>query len=182
GYLDAQQIKVLDDGEFRLLTYKDRKWRLGADREYLLHVADKGFGVQVVPLLEQRLERRFVSGVAAGEVKPLWELPAKHLLRLVGTEGTLVVGENRILYRTGTPGDSRSWRFPDIDSISTSGPYQLTITTYEHARAHYGDRKGFNFQLKQLLSEDRYNDLWRRLEKSKGLQLLTAAGEGSPAR
>ncbi len=173
SYLDAQQMKVLDNGEFRLLTYKDRKWRLGADREYRLRVADKQFAAQVGPLLENRLERRFVSGYAAGEGKILWELPAKHRLRFSGTEGVLVVAADRILYRTEKPGDSRTWFFPDIAGISSSDPYQFSITTYERALAHYGDRKGFNFQLKQPLSEDRYNDLWLRLEQSKGLQLLT---------
>jgi hypothetical protein len=43
---------------------------------------------------------------------------------------------------------------------------------------HYGDRKGFNFQLKQPLDEARYNDLWLRLERSKGLQILDSYRQG----
>ena len=182
SYLDIQQVMVLDDGEFRLLTYKDRKWRLGADREYQLRIPDQQFAAQVSPLLERRLERRFVSGAAPPEVQPLWELPAKHLLRFSGTEGTLVVTADRILYRTDSRGESRDWPFSDIDNVSTSGPYQLTITTYERALSHYGDRKGFNFQLKHPLTEALYNDLWLRLEKSKGLQILKSARKGSRAR
>ena len=166
-YLDIQQAKALDTGEFRLVTYKDRKWRLGLDREYRLQVADKQFASKVGPLLEKRLERRFVSGFVEGQGRPLWELPAKHLLRLVGTEGSLAVFDDRIVYRAATPGDSRTWLLSDIDNVSTSDPYQLTIVTHERARSHYGGRKGFNFQLKQPLAEERYNDLWRWLEKSK---------------
>ncbi len=168
GWLDIQQLKVLDTGEVRLLTYKDNKWRLGADREFHFHIATKEFGAQVSPLLRSHLERRFVSGLHETDSAPLWELPVKHLLRISGTEGKLVVAKDRILYQTEAPGDSRTWRFSDIESISTSGPFQLTITSYERARSHYGDRKGFNFQLKEPLPESRYNDLWRRVEEAKG--------------
>jgi Cu(I)/Ag(I) efflux system membrane protein CusA/SilA len=178
-YVDIQQVRAQDSGEFRLLTYQDRKWRLGADREHKLQIADKQFAVHVAPLLEQRLNQRFVAGFATRQVEPLWELPVKHLRRFSGTEGLLVVSADRILYRTGAPGDSRDWRFADIETISTSGPHQLTITTYERARSHYGDRKGFNFRLKEPLGAERYNGLWLRLEKSKGLQVLVAAGEES---
>jgi hypothetical protein len=172
-YLELQQAAALDNGEFRLLTYKDRKWRLGADREYRVEVTDKKFAAQVRPDLERRLGPRFVAGVAPGDVaQPLWELPVKHLLRLTGSEGVLVVTADRMVYRTETPGESRDWPFADIESVSTSGPYQLTITTLERARSHYGNRKGFNFQLKEPLSQERYNELWLRLEKSKGLQEL----------
>ena len=177
GYLDLQQVKVLDDGEVSVLTYADNKWRLGADREFHFLVADKQFAAQVSPLLESRLERRFVSGLAARPGKALWELPAKHLLRFSGSEGTLAAAEDRIVYRTDRPGESRTWLFSDIDHISKTSPDQLTITTHERARSHYGSLKEFNFQLKQPLAEDRYDELWKRLEKSKGLQILTTARE-----
>ncbi len=164
-YLDAQQVRVLDNGGFRLLTYKDRKWRLGADREYRLRVAEKDFAARVGPRLERRLERRFVAGLAETAVTPLWEIPAKHRLRLSGTEGVLIAAADRVIYRTEQPGHSRTWLFSDIDNVSSSGPYQFTIVTHERARGHYGDRKGFNFQLKQALTEKQYDDLWKRLER-----------------
>jgi hypothetical protein len=169
SWLDIQQIRLLDTGEVRLLTYKDNKWRLGADREYQFHVEDKQLGTQVSPLVRDHLKQRFVSGLRETDVAPLWQIPVKHLLRISGTEGMLGVAKDRVFYETETPGDSRTWLFSDIESISTSGPFQLTITSYERARAHYGDRKGFNFELKEALSEARYDELWRQLEQSKGL-------------
>lgn len=181
-YVDIQQIKVLDNGNVFVRTYQSNQWRLGADREFHFRVTDKEFAPQVGPWLEQRVGPRFVSGLADSEVKPRWELPVKHRLRFSGAEGMLLVTEDRIVYRTEKPGDSRTWRLADIDSISSSGPRQLTITSYEHALAHHGDLKGFNFQLKEPLSEERYNDLWRRLEKSKGLQTLAPQAEENRAR
>ena len=88
-------------------------------------------------------------------------------------------GPGHIVYKTDKKDNSRTWRYQDIDNISTSDPYQLTLTTYELARTHYGGRKGFNFQLKQPLDEKRFNLLWRRLNQNKGLEFLTSIQEGN---
>jgi len=176
AYLDIQQMRVLDHGEVRVLTYQDRRWRLGADREYRLRVSDPQFAAQVSPGLERRMQRRFVAGLAR-EGKPLWEIPAKHLLRFSGVEGTLVAMDDGVQFRAKKPGESRDWTLADIDSISSSDPYQFTIVTYERARGHFGDRKGFQFRLKEPLEASRYNGLWRRLEASKGLEVLRLADE-----
>ncbi|MBI3698392.1 MAG: lytic transglycosylase domain-containing protein [Acidobacteria bacterium] len=131
-------------------------------------------------MLENRLERRFVAGLVEKAASPLWEIPAKHLLRFEGTEGVLSAGEDRVVYKSDRLGDSRTWFFSDIDHISRSDLYELTITTYERARSHYGDRKDFNFRLKQPISEQQYDDLWRRIEKSKGLEVSAAGPATDP--
>src|SRR5207302_1412618 len=102
----------------------------------------------------------------------LWEIPVKHLLRFGGDEGVLQAGPDEIVYQSGNQAESRTWRYQDIENISSSGPFQLTITTFERAKTHYGNLKGFNFELKQRLEEAQYNDLWRRLNQSKGLKYL----------
>jgi len=91
----------------------------------------------------------------------------------------LQVGSEAIVYKSEKEGESRTWRYEDIENVSSSGPFQLTVTTFERAKSHYGDRKGFNFQLKQRLDEDRYNDLWLRLNQSKGLKILTSYRDGA---
>ena len=62
----------------------------------------------------------------------------------------------------------RRGRDADIDNIASSGPFQLTITTLERAVWHYGDRKDFNFVLKQHIMEAGYNQLWLQLERKNG--------------
>ena len=91
----------------------------------------------------------------------------KHLKRFGGTQGLLTVGKDQIVFTADHKEASRTWRFSDIENISTSGPFQLTIVTYERALAHYGNAKQFNFQLKNRIDEARYNELWRRLNESK---------------
>jgi hypothetical protein len=176
SYQDIQQLEV-SPKEMRVLTYKDNPWKLGADREYNFRMVGEGQFLEVYEMLKNRLDQRIVAALADPEVRPLWEMPVKRVGRIVGSEGLLVVGRERIVYRTARSGDARTWRYNDIENISTSGPFQLTVTTYERARAHYGSLKEFNFQLKEPLSEERYNDLWRRLNQKKGLRFLTLMSE-----
>ena len=166
-YQDIQQLRIAP-GEIRVLTYQDNAWKLGADFAYRFQARSGQPFTEAYELLKSPLDQRFVAALADDDVKPLWEIPVKHLGRIRGSEGLLLVGEDRIVYRCGRNGEPRTWRYNDIDSISTSGPFQLTLTTFERARSHYGSLKAFNFQLKQPLEEARYDDLWRRLNRKKG--------------
>jgi hypothetical protein len=171
AWQDIQQLD-LSPRKLRVLTYKDNAWKLGADREYEFYAAaGKGFD-EVYPLLKDRLDQRFVAVLADDQVAPLWKMPVKRLGRIRGSEGVLEVAADRIVYNTSKKDQSRTWRFRDIDNISTSGPFQLTLTTFERSKLEYGSRKGFNFQLKQPLDEKRFNLLWRQLNQAKGLEFL----------
>jgi len=113
-------------------------------------------------LLRDRMDQRFVAqmepvGQALG--LPALILPVKHQARIVGSEGTLAFTPDSIVYATPAKNQSRTWRYQDIDGISSSGRFQLTITTLE---------KSFDFQLKQSISEAQYNDLWLQIEKKNG--------------
>ena len=154
-YQDIQQLK-LAPGSIHLLTYEDNRVLAGTDRafEFTGKVPD-----ELYAFWKDRLDSRFVAEVADPAVEPVWQIPAKHLGRLKGSQGMLEIAGDRIVYKTGSKDDSRTWRLADIQNISTSGPYDLTITTPE---------KEFRFQLKQVLSETRYNDLWRKLNDTKG--------------
>ena len=48
----------------------------------------------------------------------------------------LEIGEDRIVYKTDSRDDSRTWRLTDIENISSTGPFDFTVTTRE---------KGFRF-------------------------------------
>jgi hypothetical protein len=175
-YQDIQQLKVAPKF-LTVLTYKDNKWKLGADREYEFDLVSVNSFEAAYQVLKTRLDQRFVAALADSPATVLWEIPAKHLVRLGGDEGSFQVGTGQIVYKSTKKGESRTWRYEDIDSVSSSGPFQLTITTFERARLDYGNRKQFNFELKQRLEEARYNDLWLRLNRSKGLKILSSYRE-----
>jgi hypothetical protein len=176
SYEDIQQLEVAPR-TISVLTYKDNKWKFGADREYHFDLRGDGSFRDSYGFLKDKLDQRFVAELADKDIKAIWEIPVKHLLRFGGSEGVLGFGEDRVVYTTDRKNQSRTWRYADIDNISTSGPFQLTITTYERALSHYGNLKGFNFQLKQRLNEDRYNEVWQKINQAKGLKILQAYTE-----
>lgn len=180
-YDDIQQLTIMPK-QLKVLTYKDNKWKLGADREYEFDLTSETTFDHAYALLRGRLDQRLVAGIETTPSNVLWQIPVKHLARFDGDEGVLQVGESQIVYKSAAKGESRVWRYEDIENISTAGPFQLSITTFERARSHYGNLKGFNFQLKQTLSDARFNDLWLRLNRSKGLNVLTSYRDGGGAQ
>lgn len=127
--------------------------------------------------MKSKLDQRFVAALADAQTLATWEMRVKLLGTIQGSEGVLQVGEERIVYKTDKKGGSRTWRLEDIENVSTSGPFQLTLITHERAKTQYGSMKGFNFQLKQKLDQQRFDLLWRRLNRDKGLQFLTSIEE-----
>jgi hypothetical protein len=155
-YEDIQQLRLAPESIY-ILTYTDSKLRLGKDREY--NFTGKIPAEELYALLKDRMDQRFVAAVGQALGLPTWSVPAKHLKPIAGSEGTLSFTAGAIVYSTPAKTESRTWRYSDIENIASSGPFQLTITTLE---------KPFNFQLKQPITEARYNDLWLQIEKKNG--------------
>jgi hypothetical protein len=155
-YEEIQQL-TLRAGSIHILSYKDRSnWKLGKDVAYTFT------GKFPIEQLERQwsaqLDDRFVAAVggqAAGQ--STLKLPVKQLGLLKGTQGTLTFAADAVVY--DTPVDPRTWRYRDIQFISSANPFQLSITTLE---------KQFYFQLKQAISESTYNQLWLEIEKKNG--------------
>ena len=156
-YEDIQRL-TLSPSSVRILTYDDSRARLGADRGYEFTGAIPAR--EIYAALKDRMDQRLVAelGAPASPADPAeWSLPAKHLRGMSGSQGRLAASSDAIVYTTATPGESRTWRYSDIASISAAGPFQLTINTLE---------KSFNFQLKQALPEPAYNRLWLTIERN----------------
>ena len=175
-YRDIQELRI-SAGRLVLVTYRDRKWLLGIDKEFEFFLPEGKSFEAAYTMLKDKLDRRFVAAIADTQADVLWELPVKLQGTIQGSEGVLTVARDRIVYKTARPGQSRTWRYQDIENVSTTDRYQLTLTTFERAKAHYGSRKGFNFQLKEPLEPQRFDALWRRLNQEQGLQVLTAIEE-----
>lgn len=167
-YGDIQQLSIAPDRVI-VRTYLDRsRLLLGVDKEFEFIVLANQDMKPVYEMLKGRLDQRFVVAMAEGPGNLLWEIPVKRLGTLQGSEGTLQVGAGQVVYRTRKRDDSRTWRYEDIDNISTSGPFQLTLNSLERT---------FNFQLKERLDEKKFQTLWRELNRAKGLTFLTSIQE-----
>ena len=171
-FADIQQI-VMEPHRLSVLTYDDVRWKLGADRQHTFLLSGDDSFANAYGSLKDRLDQRFVAAIPDESVAPLWQIAAKHELGRKGSQGVLTVGTDRIVYKTDNERDSRTWRFSDIENISTEGLFQLTLTTFERSRTHYGNRKVSNFQLKEALPERRFNELWLRLEQGRSHGILT---------
>ena len=169
-YDDIQQLS-LSAGTLRLVSYQDQKWQLGRDREFVFDRLPAGMAQRVSPLLRSSLGPRFVAELADADARSLWQVGVKLRRGLGGSQGTLVVEEGKIVYETDAPGQSRTWRFEDIDGVSTGGGFDLSITTLERSGWRHAGPTEFRFQLKEPLSEERYDELWRGVQRAK-----TAAG------
>lgn len=170
NWAQIQQLEIGDGRMVRLTGYRDRPWLAGKDQPFDFYLDGRPDLMPVYQLLRGHLDQRFVVRLADMSGKPLWQLPVKRLAAIRGTEGTLAVFPDRIVYQSTTPWASRTWRDADIETISTAGPFQLTINTLEHGGT-------FNFQLRQSLPPDRYQALWLRLNRPKGLALLPDSKE-----
>ncbi len=155
---EIQELQ-LSPRSIHILTYRDNKFRLGADEGY--QFTGRIPAGELYAILSDRMDQRLVAAVGqvSGPPDDAFSLPVKHLGRIMGSEGTLVFEADSVVYSTDRDGDSRTWRYSDIESIGSAGRFELSIATRE---------KSFHFQLKQPLAEARYNQLWLQIEKKNG--------------
>ena len=146
-YEEIQQLE-LSDSSLRILTYEPH------NREFVFDRLPKGFADRVYPMWKDKLDQRFVAGVADPDVKTLEEFRVKG--------GTLLFGEDRIVLRGK---ESRTWRFSDIENIASAGPFDLSIVTFERHGLWKAEGREFRFQLQRPMEEARFNDLWRRVTR-----------------
>jgi len=161
---DIQQL-TLGPESLRIVTYEDNRWELGRDRVYIFDKLPAGLTTDWYPILRARLDQRFVAALADDEVKPQWQVPAKLIHGRGGSQGVIVVGADRLVYKSSRPGESRTWRVSDLENVSSSDAFDLAITTHE---------REFRFQLKRALSAARYQELWMRVNQAHGLRILGA--------
>jgi hypothetical protein len=171
-FAEIQQL-TLSAQVLCIRTYEDDAVKFFRDREFVFDNLPKELAAQLYPLFSRRLDQRFVAALADDTVDAGWQAPVKLLHRNRGSQGAILVGADRVVYRTGAPEESRTWRIADIDAVSSSSPFDLTVTTFERAGANYADHRDFRFQLKRPLTEIEYNGLWRTINQAKGLQILS---------
>jgi hypothetical protein len=184
AYSDIQQLS-LSDAELRILTYEDQKWQLGRDRDFVFDHLPEGLVQQVYPLFTRNLDQRFIAELSEPVVHVLWQAGAKLRHGLGGSQGDLLIGDDSIIYQAKAQGESRTWRFEDIDNIATAGPFDLAITTLERSDWRHAGPTEFRFELKQALSEDRYNELWRRIYRFRSRRTdfsVASPGDTAPER
>jgi len=173
AYDEVQQFQVEVGRHLKILTYEDRKWRFGADKSFEFDWQEsESTPEQVYRFLEARVRRPIAAWLHPTEFGNVrYEFPVKHLGTLSGRQGHLFFTDRWVVLqaddRADEKGGDRTWRYDDLESISSSGPYELTLTTYEQQRFHYASRRVYRFQLKEPITPENYNALWRFVNQKK---------------
>ena len=147
------QIQTLDLYPRRIIvsTYEKRgRFRPGV-RRYRFDL-QTAMPPSVAARLSEQLGRPARNGNPEPDSPALTIIPAQHRTALGGTKsnGVLRFGKTGIEYVTGSPKDSQSWRWADIQTLSTLDPYRLVI---------FGYRDTYSFGLKQPMTRDLLNRL-----------------------
>ena len=79
----------------------------------------------------------------------------------------LEIGDQYVIYKTNVPKDSRIWRYQDISSVGTTGPYQLRFTSMDRTEGEFGGERNFVFSLKERLAAEAYDFIWWKINGSQ---------------
>ena len=162
-YMDIQQLGLLSPKELTILTYQDSKWKLGKDLFYRFKITKGTMTPALWTQMQAKLNRPVVSALIPPDIVPKFTIPVKHLRGFSGTQGMLEIGAEYIIYKTAVPKDSRIWRYRDISSVGTTGPYQMRLTSMDRAENESGGERNFVFSLKEQLSPEVYDFIWWKI-------------------
>jgi hypothetical protein len=166
-YQDIQQLGLLDPKVISVLTYEDQKYKFGKDRGFRFQVTKGEVSPALWTFLQARLTKPLVSAVFPQDIAPKYQIPVKHQRGLSGTQGVLEISDLYIAYKTDAKKDSRIWRYEDISSIGTTGPYQLRLTSMDRVEGEYGGERNFVFDLKEKLNQEACDFIWWKLNGPK---------------
>jgi hypothetical protein len=162
-YEDIQQLGLLSSKELTIITYEDSKWKLGKDLFYRFTITTGEITPALWTQLQAKLKRPVVSALIPPDIISKFKIPVKHLLGFGGTQGMLEIGDEYLIYKTAVPKDSRIWRYCDISSVGTTGPYQMRLTSMDRAENESGGERNFVFSLKERLAPETYDFIWWKI-------------------
>jgi len=162
-YVDIQQLGLTGDKKISVVTYEDRKPQFGKDKLFHFELTEATIPLSLWNELQSHLTKPLVSAVIPELPPARYEVPAKHQHALGGCQGTLEIGEQQVVYKTSHQSDSRVWRYEDLSSIGSTGPFQLRFSTMERTGGEWTGEKNFIFDLKRRLDPEIYDFLWRQI-------------------
>jgi len=143
-YLEVQTFH-LSPHSLVIETYQNRKKHMpGVER--LRFEMTESVSPQVAADLTKEVQRPSQNAVPDPAAQGI-VIPAHHRSLAGGTNGILRFRDGGIDYVTGAPDDSRSWRWADLQTLSSPDPYHLLA---------FGYRDTYSFDLKELLPQSLY--------------------------
>lgn len=162
AYAEIKQLQMPTSTRVVVLTYEDQgRLRIGADRRFDFEVRDGIVSPDLVAFILSHTDRSVVTAVLPPLPKaPLFQVPVKHERQGRGSNGTLLLYEDALVYTTEHQADGRYWRFKDLFAVLPLDRERLQILAYEGGA---GELRPFTFQLKADLPEAFVRALWDRV-------------------
>jgi hypothetical protein len=138
-FIEVQTFR-LSPNALTIETYQNRHHHLPGMRRYRFDLDQA-----VPPTLAGELSiliLRPSQNAVPDPASPAIAFPAHHRTFTGGTNGTLRLSDNGIEYVTTARGDSRNWRWDDLQTLSDPDPFQLLV---------FGYRDTYSFDLKEPL-------------------------------
>jgi hypothetical protein len=158
-YLEVQTFH-LSPHTLMIETYQNRKKHMpGVER--LRFEMTESVSPQVAADLARKVQRPSQNAVPDPAAQGI-VIPAHHRSLTGGTNGILRFRDGGIDYVTGTPDDSRSWRWADLQTLSSPDPYHLLA---------FGYRDTYSFDLKELLPQSLYYRLVDAIDAHSAAEL-----------
>jgi hypothetical protein len=140
-------------------TFQNREHRLPG-MQHLRFDLERAVPPEIAAELSTRVWRPSQNAVPDPASKGI-DIPAHHRTLTGGTNGTLRFSDNGIGYVTDVRGDSRSWRWADLQTLSDPDPYHLLV---------FGYRDTYTFDLKAPLPQGLFYRLVDAVDAQDSLQ------------
>jgi hypothetical protein len=151
-YPDVKYFEIVSTHEIYVHTFEDSGvLRFGEDRDYDFQLIGSTIPDDLYKLLVQRSPRAVINRLAAEPGSIVQEIPVRHRHNLGGCEGTLIIGKDKVIYKTSHRDDSRVWQLKDLQSFASIDPFHLRLSTAFET---------FNFDLKLPLEQSANDLLW----------------------
>lgn len=137
-FVDIQTFS-LQPQSLVIKTYKNRAHHMPGVQRFHFEFT-QNVPPEVATKLARGVPRPSQNGIPNPALPSLAEIPVHHRTNAGGTSGTLRFREDGIDYLTSSRGDSRSWRWADLEILSALSPYTLFVSGY---------RETFTFDLKK---------------------------------
>lgn len=155
-YISAHKLQIKG--------YASRPWRLPGEKVYRFDLTRR-VPPGVAASLAATVGKPSRNAVPNPDAPAFASLPARHPWRTGGSNGVLRFSRSGIAYLTKARGDSRCWRWADIQMIARPSSYSFTVGGYIET---------YNFELKQPLTQNLFDRLWDAVY-GRGLELSAKA-------
>lgn len=150
--------------KLQIKGYASRGWRLPGEKVYRFDLT-RSVPPAVAAALAAAVGKPSKNADPNPAAPAFASLGARHPWRTGGSNGLLRFSRSGITYVTKTPGDSRCWRWADIQTIARPSAYGFTVGGYVET---------YNFELKQALTWVLFDRLWTAVY-GRGLTLSAKA-------